>query len=678
MAEAFAVIGLVSAVTTLTEQGGKIIRRLKDAKTSTGAFDDIATQLPLILESIEELKSTPVANTSDESLGLSLLRVVDGCRRQVQQLEDLLESCLILPGDGRLRKVFKAGKAVKSEKRIRSILNTLETYKTTLILYLGKPTDPKTTSGSVVRILVKLPALRVSSFVGRDELMQDLIKALVPTEPPKVICLHAMGGQGKTQIALECCRRLQVLQAFQTIIWIDATSQETIAAEYRLLLSKLSGNAPPSPDLAEARGFQQRLEDWPEPFLLVFDNCDQPAALQVVKEYLPRNPNGVTLCTSRHLDCDRLGQVIDVPPMSDSDASELLLSRCKAAKVNGNVAKASQITKVLGHLPLAVDQAASYIKGRRIPLENFLEHYMSRKSVILKHIPDVWEYRKYQVDDEKATSLSVFATCDLAFEDFDREDDDYHHVRELLGFLAAFHHQRIPEMLCRSSAQNCPAPWATYFIIDGQWDSGKYQDLVAKLLAKSLIIDMSFEGEQTLVSLHPLVQEWALLRLSDSEQAESTRTAAIAWGHWITHHNSQQKGPSDHHQSSLLQCSKFSANAVMALLPDPCKDVISDIYQSIQNFDNFHGDADTKEEDIEEERSQLILKFDRLLGVLETCIDPVHSDGDPRYQRLKQDNQVLRDLLVQMRGFSEETLPTDIHRDFYGPIASIILTAQRD
>ena len=531
MAEAVAVVGLVSAVGSLTKIGSNIIGRLKDAKHSIRAFDDIANQLPVILQSIEVLKSESVADIVDQSSGPSLLRAVEGCQRQVIQLEELLDSCVISAGDGTAQKVFKAGRAVRSEKRIRSILDILETYKTTLILHLGRSnTSSKSTPSPIEHRFVRLPALQVSCFVGRDVLIRDLIKGLVPSNPPKVMCLHAMGGQGKTQIALECCRQLQRSAIFHTIIWIDATSENTMNAEYSLLFNKLARNTPPAPSLDKAQYSQQRLEDWPEPFLLVFDNCDQRAALQAVKEHLPKNPHGVTLCTSRHLDCDRLGQVISVPAMSESEASELLFLRCKAERTDENAAKASQITEVLGCLPLAVDQAASYIKGRRLPLTTFLKQYETRKDAILKHIPDGWEYQKSHCDDVKKSSLSVFAIWELAIDEFDREHDNSYNVSELLSFLAFVHYQSIPEKLCRCYARSISVrpPWVSQFIVDGQWNSGRYQDLVAKLLARSLITNMELCGEDTSVSLHPLVQMWARLRLSILEQQRNALAAMNA------------------------------------------------------------------------------------------------------------------------------------------------------
>lgn len=45
---------------------------------------------------------------------------------------------------------------------------------------------------------------------------------------PKII-LHGMSGQGKTQTALEIGERLLNSRQFQTVVWLNATSEATFA-----------------------------------------------------------------------------------------------------------------------------------------------------------------------------------------------------------------------------------------------------------------------------------------------------------------------------------------------------------------------------------------------------------------------------------------------------------------
>ncbi len=63
----------------------------------------------------------------------------------------------------------------------------------------------------------------------------------------------------------------------------------------------------------------------------------------------------------------------------------------------------------LGSLALAIDQAATYISARRIPLDAFVALYAKRRAAILKHTPAIWEYRKARSNGADE-ALSVFTT----------------------------------------------------------------------------------------------------------------------------------------------------------------------------------------------------------------------------------------------------------------------------
>ena len=71
--------------------------------------------------------------------------------------------------------------------------------------------------------------MRLRTFVGREEDLKMLASALeAPTRQiPTVVVLQGMGGQGKTQAALEYCYRARSAKKYQAILWFDATSKET-------------------------------------------------------------------------------------------------------------------------------------------------------------------------------------------------------------------------------------------------------------------------------------------------------------------------------------------------------------------------------------------------------------------------------------------------------------------
>ncbi|MDI1492977.1 MAG: hypothetical protein OHK93_004761 [Ramalina farinacea] len=540
MAEIVAVLGLGATVITLTEAGVKLLRRLREAKESDNIFADIADQLPLILSTIEVLKqNTSRKDDLDERTGQAVTRAVEGCLRQLQSLEPLIEDFLIVHSDGKLQRIRKAIGATKIQKKVQQIQGRLETYKSTLTLHLGGyAAQKKAVHGRAgcTEDFIKLPKCQVVEFIGRDDILKRLDEALRQSGQPRVVVLQAMGGQGKTQIALEFCRRAHQAGTFKTIIWIDATSATTIARDIGNLAEDFDSQGRGLLDLkSRVDWVKQRLEEWRSPFLIVFDNCDHPSTLQAVKEALVNNTLGSHICTSRHRDSERIGPTIEVPAMSIDDGLVLLLFRSKNEGTPSNLDEGRLILQQLGGLPLAIDQAASYIKTRRIAMSDFRTHYEERKAEVLNHTPQFWEYRKRLAVDQAESPISVFTTWELAAEDNGGNGDSSNEgeanmTRAFLESVAFFDCNSIPEDLPRllwTKVLKEPS-CKTKLIPEGIWDSSLYQDLLAELLANSLIASLSFEKETVSFSLHPLVRDWACLRLTEDKREKHVVAATQA------------------------------------------------------------------------------------------------------------------------------------------------------
>ncbi|CAD6446186.1 c0661188-b94c-4c28-a59a-103b5f97c816 [Sclerotinia trifoliorum] len=71
------------------------------------------------------------------------------------------------------------------------------------------------------------PNRHVSGFIGREDILGQIEKGLSSESQPRVVVLHGLGGQGKTQIALEYCHRARK-NNIRKIFWVDATSANTI------------------------------------------------------------------------------------------------------------------------------------------------------------------------------------------------------------------------------------------------------------------------------------------------------------------------------------------------------------------------------------------------------------------------------------------------------------------
>jgi tetratricopeptide (TPR) repeat protein len=129
-----------------------------------------------------------------------------------------------------------------------------------------------------------------------------------------------------------------------------------------------------------------------------------------------------------------------------------MLLRCYTSiETRAYLDEASRIVERLGCLPLAVDQAASYLAFRKHPIKEigqFLELYEKQREIVLKHIPtESWEYSGIDEFD-KPTALSAITTWEMSLQQLqgkpNTEVDSVIHLLSLCAFLAPI---TIPEFM---------------------------------------------------------------------------------------------------------------------------------------------------------------------------------------------------------------------------------------
>lgn len=131
---------------------------------------------------------------------------------------------------------------------------------------------------------------RVVKFVGREDELGQILACFSARsdQSPRVMILHALGGQGKSQIALEYCHRSR--QTYRGIFWINANSEALVLQSFQRMLMKLTSSSPSSlPQDAEERVemVKRALEHWQERWLIVFDNYDDPIAFPRIRRFTP-------------------------------------------------------------------------------------------------------------------------------------------------------------------------------------------------------------------------------------------------------------------------------------------------------------------------------------------------------------------------------------------------------
>ena len=333
---------------------------------------------------------------------------------------------------------------------------------------------------------------QVTSFIGRQKELLDLetkTKSIGESANPcpKVVVVQAMGGQGKTQLALKFCHSSR--DQFRGIFWINASSQQSTAARFVEIAERLDPRrAFENPETA-LQFVKNTLARWSERWMLVLDNYDDINSYNV-KSFFPTRElqsylicawltqvdgNGVILITSRHEGAGALASdpFISLQSMSDNDGLKLLLSSPEKREMQRE--DGLKIVNRLGGLALAISQAAAYIKVYQQSLPEFLAEYEIKKREILDYTPDeFWDYQKVLPDSKHAkAAASALTTWDMSFERMkqtrESPDDDEHRFKATSNFLAVcacLESSGISEYIFRRTIEymDIPPEWSKLFL----------------------------------------------------------------------------------------------------------------------------------------------------------------------------------------------------------------------
>ena len=203
-------IGVAASIATFLTIGFQVAERLKEYQSATheapAALRDVAVRLPVLLLKVQDVER--LCRQGDMSAERSdvLLRVVNGCRRQVDRLDSLLrklapKQCSNIRdrSDSRFGLTIKGLRSLYKEKELRIIQQSLQSYESTLTLYFVAP-EPSAIrrSGSHDSTLIyDVPATACHGFVGRQELLDRIATAFESHQydgKSSTVVLLGMGG----------------------------------------------------------------------------------------------------------------------------------------------------------------------------------------------------------------------------------------------------------------------------------------------------------------------------------------------------------------------------------------------------------------------------------------------------------------------------------------------------
>jgi hypothetical protein len=363
--------------------------------------------------------------------------------------------------------------------------------------------------------------------------------------------LSGLGGVGKTQLAAAHVRRQQDTRAVDLLVWVNANSRDAILTSYAQAAREIGDTIADDIDAA-AEWFVGWLQTTERSWLVVLDDLTDPAHLRGL---WPDGPNGHALVTTRRTDAALFGhgrRRIPVAVFTPTDAHAYLAAKINAAPGSDQLREADQLAVDLGHLPLALAQAAAFILDHDDTCAGYRTRLRDRRRQLAELFPDDALADDYQHTVAATWSISLDAADQLAPVGLARPLLQIASVLDPNGFPT--HLIDTPAVLDHlRSVRVLPATAVAPGRPEG--DGQDSRDALANLARLSLIdrLGGTLAGGGAGVRVHALVQRATLEHLDPSAAAGLVRVAAEALVHiW----------PEIEHDPQLGQTLRSNATAV--------------------------------------------------------------------------------------------------------------------
>ena len=390
-------------------------------------------------------------------------------------------------------------------------------------------------------VTVGVPPLRAAAFQERPRERSAIEQALSGGQTAVVtLVVSGDGGTGKTQLAAAIHSR--ALDA-DVRVWVSATSREAILAAYAQVADIVQAFHAGEID-ARAMAFLEWLTTTEKSWLVVLDDVADPGDL---KGLWPTGRAGRVVVTTRRRDAAIAGRgrVIAVDVFDPGESLAYLRDRLDGLTggLIGVLDQASELAAELGHLPLALAQAAAVILDDGITCAiywNLLIDRTRRLSELFPAVPgDEYERTLAGVWSLAADRADALAPAGLA--------------RPLLAFTAVLDPNGIPESVLTSPAARA------YLGGDASPVAVEETRRTLRNLHRLSLLTHDPDGGPKAVQIHALAQRATLEDLGQQQLALVVRAAADAmldvWPHLET-------------DAGLAAVLRANAAAVIARHPD--------------------------------------------------------------------------------------------------------------
>ncbi|CAI7629154.1 unnamed protein product [Penicillium viridicatum] len=371
--------------------------------------------------------------------------------------------------------------------------------------------------------LSTVPFVQDQDFVSRDVLLRQIReKSLVPGSR---IALVGLGGVGKSQLAIEYSHQIRSQSPGTWVFWVHGSNESRFEQSLRQIADqvKILGRQDPQADifkLVENWLRDEKIEKW----VCILDNIDDDQLLALrnlpnasnkpLLEYIPRSQNGSVIITSRSREValkmvDHEG-LVEVNPMERSEALELFRRKLGESQESGSQ-ESEQLVDALEFMPLAIVQAASYIRNQecRYSVSQYLTDFQEsdRKATNLLKIKPSYVNRDWGAEN------SILKTWRISFNHIRQTKPS---AADLLSLMSFFDRQGIPESLVRYRPKANYRSRSTSELLsdssDGETSESDFRDDITTLRDYLFI---SFSENGTTFTMHRLVQLTTYMWLKD-------------------------------------------------------------------------------------------------------------------------------------------------------------------
>ena len=321
-------------------------------------------------------------------------------------------------------------------------------------------------------------------FIQRSDMSVKMKTELAQSKPAPVCVIYGLGGAGKTQLAAHYFYHPdfyhpEIPYSFRG--WFDAKDKAKLAEQFRslaLAAGLISEADAKNPDVVR-NAVLKWLEHNPG-WLLVFDEAPN---YETIAPFLPKK-GGRVIITSQEDSLGKESGFSPVPVPNKMVKEEAVALITKLSGLQESFEQNKKLAKTLGYLPLAIAQAAAYIRIRnqqeKYTIDDYINDYRQTSKILLSH------------DGLKQISHKPIAvTWLMNMEALEKKEPL---ARYLLNYCAYLGNKHIPRELLNILLEELSARSAGI-------------DLTSILDSTRSYSLLDFDRESSSVSIHQLVQE---------------------------------------------------------------------------------------------------------------------------------------------------------------------------